>query len=63
MKKNRVIRFPGIPWYQKIEKMMKLLVLLLTCSCLTLSANTMAQQQRVTLNLKNCTADGFVLCV
>ena len=54
MKKNRVIRFPGIPWYQKIEKMMKLLVLLLTCSCLTLSANTMAQQQRVTLNLKNC---------
>ena len=54
MKKNRVIRFPGVPWYQKIEKMMKLLVLLLTCSCLTLSANTMAQQQRVTLNLKNC---------
>lgn len=54
MKKNRVIRFPGIPWYQKIEKMMKLLVLLLTCSCLTLSANMMAQQQRVTLNLKNC---------
>lgn len=54
MKKNRVIRFPGIPWYQKIEKMMKLLVLLLTCSCLMLSANTMAQQQRVTLNLKNC---------
>ena len=35
---------------------MKLLALILTCSCLTLSAKTMAQQQRVTLNLKDCSA-------
>ncbi len=54
MKKDQTIRFPGIPWYLKISKTMKLLVLILTCSCLTLSAETMAQQQRVTLNLKDC---------
>lgn len=56
MKKDRIIRCLGIPWHQKIGKVMKLLALILTCSCLTLSAETMAQQQRVTLNLKDCSA-------
>ena len=55
MKKNRTIRWPGTIWHRKIGKVMKLLVFLLTLGCLSVSARTLAQQQRVTLNLRNCT--------
>lgn len=34
---------------------MKLLVLLMTCGCLSVSASSLAQHQRISLNLKNCT--------
>lgn len=55
MKKNRIIRWPGTTWHRKIGKVMKLLVILLTWACLSVSARTLAQQQRVTLDLKGCT--------
>ena len=34
-------------------RIMKLLVILLTMTCMTISANTFSQQQRVTLEMKN----------
>ena len=56
MKKNRTIRWPGTIYLQKTGKVMKLLVIvLLTLSGLSVSARASAQQQRVTLDLKECT--------
>lgn len=56
MKKNRTIRWPGTIWPQEIGKMMKLVVVIfLTLGGLSVSAHTSAQQQHVTLDLKECT--------
>ena len=56
MKKNRTIRWPGTIRPQKIGKVMKLLVVVfLTLGGLSVSAHTSAQQQHVTLDLKECT--------
>lgn len=42
---------------------MKLLLLLLTCGYLSLSANTYAQQQRVTLHLKGCSVEDLFYAI
>lgn len=55
MEKKRIERYRGIPWYQKTGRVTKLLVFMLTWGCLSLSASARAQEQRVTLNLKNST--------
>ena len=55
MKKNRTNWHPGGRRCRKIEKIMKLWVLLMTLGCLSLSANSLAQRQRISLDLKDCT--------
>ena len=55
MKKNRTNWHPGGRRCRKIEKIMKLGVLLMTLGCLSLSANSLAQRQRISLDLKDCT--------
>ena len=55
MKKNRTNWHPGGRRCRKIEKIMKLWVLLMTLGCLSLSANSLAQRQRISLDLKGCT--------
>jgi len=55
MQKNRKTRYPGKSGWREMRKIMKLLVLLMTWGCLSLSAGSLAQRQRVSLDLKNCT--------
>ena len=50
-----ILMLIGILKISKIEKIMKLWVLLMTLGCLSLSANSLAQRQRISLDLKDCT--------
>lgn len=47
--------FPGTGKSGIISKIMKLIFLFMTLGCLSLTAESVAQRQKVSLNLKNCT--------
>lgn len=54
MKKREIVRFPRSGELNQICKMMKLTALFMIWGCLSLSAMSTAQNQRVSLNLRNC---------
>lgn len=53
------MRDPGRGMWAQIGKIMKLIVFMMTVGCLSLSAASLAQQQKVSLELKNCTVMQF----
>ncbi len=55
MKKKSNSRYPVGHWCRKMGKVMKLWLLLMALGCMSLSANSLAQNQRISLNLKDCT--------
>ena len=55
MKKKRIVWFSSSGKSSQTSKIMKLIILFMTLGCLSLSAESVAQHQKVTLNLKNCT--------
>lgn len=55
MKKKEIVRFPRRGKSRQIGRIMKLSVLFYFLGCMSLSAMSVAQDQRVSLELKNCT--------
>ena len=55
MKKKEIVRFPRSGKLRQIGRMMKLMVLFMILGCVSVSARSVAQNQRVSLNLRNCT--------
>lgn len=55
MKKKRIVWFSSSGKSSQMSKIMKLIILFMTLGCLSLSAKSVAQRQKVTLDMKNCT--------
>ncbi len=55
MKKKEIVRFPRRGKSRQIGRIMKLSVLFYFLGCMSLSAMSVAQDQRVSLELRNCT--------
>ena len=53
--KKEIVRFPRSGKLRQIGRMMKLMVLFMILGCVRVSARSVAQNQRVSLNLRNCT--------